>query len=190
MDLIFNADYCNTLLNTLSDYIYEHKQFVFYGKKMPPTMHSARKMAKYYIKCIQIKSAIHVVLTTPYLEKYITSLRLLDHDGYVHSKKEVDDLVEPMTLHDVYTSAFTQLESTIQTYKEKLQSIHLTKITFKKMNHLCIQVKQIIKEFHEQREKLFKSCVHALEALIEQYKLEKIINKIKELEAKKILKKI
>ena len=72
--------------------------------------------------------------------------------------------------------------------KKELQSIQLKKVTFKEINKTCVQVKQIIKEFKEKREHLFHQCVQIIEALIEQQKLEKIINKIKELEAKKIIK--
>jgi hypothetical protein len=184
MELIFNETYCNTLLKIMADHIYETQTFVFFGKKMPKTYHSAQKMAKYYIKCLQLNVAIYTIVNTPFLENYIKSLQLLDLYGYV----DFSEMTDSMNLEDVYASTLDELNGTIQKYKKELQSIQLKKVTFKEINKTCVQVKQIIKEFKEKREHLFQQCVQIIEALIEQQKLEKIINKIKELEAKKIIK--
>ena len=185
MELIFNETYCNTLLKIMADHIYDTQKFVFFGKKMPKTYHSAQKMAKYYIKCLQLNVAIHTIVNTPFLENYINSLQLLDPYGYIHDFTEMSD---SMNLEDVYASTLDELTSTIQKYKRDLQSIQMKRISFKEINKTCVQVKQIIKEFKEKREHLFQQCVQIIEALIEQQKLEKIISKIKELEAKKIIK--
>lgn len=191
MDLnsIFNEDYCNFLLNVVSDYIYEQKEFKFFDKKMPHTMHSAKKIAKYYIKCVQIKTAIHFVTTTPYLDHYVKSLQLLDQYGDVHEFDRENILGESDIL-DSYISSFTELDETIKKYNVDLRklTIGMNKLSFKGINQLCIRVKEKIKEFHTVREKLFQECLHLLETLVEQRKLEKIIQKIKELEAKQLLK--
>ena len=186
MEIIFNETYCNTLLKIIADQIYETQKFNFFGKKMPKTYHSAQKMAKYYIKCLQLNVAIYKIVNTPFLENYTKSLQLLDPYGYVQS--DFTEMSESMNLEDVYASKLDELNSTIHKYKKDLQSIQLKKISFKEINKTCVQVKQIIKEFKEKREHLFQQCVQIVEALIEQQKLEKILNKIKELEAKKILK--
>jgi hypothetical protein len=193
MDLnkIFDPTYCNFLLNVVSDYIYETKDFTFFDKQMPKTMHSAKKIAKYYIKCVQIKSAIHFITSTPYLDHYTRSLQLLDTYGAIHQDLDrASILAESDTLLESYISSFTELDHTIKTYHAEFNKmpIGLNKLSFKGINQLCIRVKEKIKEFHSVREKLFQTCLHLLEALVEQHKLEKIINKIKELEAKKLLK--
>ena len=196
MDLnkIFDATYCNFLLTVVSEYIYETKDFTFFDKKMPHTMHSAKKIAKYYIKCVQIRTAIHVVTTMPYLEHYAKSLQLLDQYGDIHNKEDFDRssiMNESDTLLESYISSFTELDKTIKQYNVEFHklSIGINQLSFKGINKLCIRVKEKIKEFHIIREKLFQQCLHLLEALVEQRKLEKIINKIKELEAKQLLEK-
>ncbi len=187
MDLnsIFNEDYCNFLLNVVSEYIYEQKEFKFFDKKMPHTMHSAKKIAKYYIKCVQIKTAIHFVTTTPYLEHYVKSLQLLDQYGDVDREN-----IDKSDILESYISTFTELDETIKKYNVELRklTVGINKLSFKGINQLCIRVKEKIKEFHTIREKLFQECLHLLETLVEQRKLEKIIQKIKELEAKQLLK--
>jgi len=187
MDLnsIFNEDYCNFLLNVVSEYIYEQKEFKFFDKKMPHTMHSAKKIAKYYIKCVQIKTAIHFVTTTPYLEHYVKSLQLLDQYGDVDREN-----IDKSDILESYISTFTELDETIKKYNVELRklTVEINKLSFKGINQLCIRVKEKIKEFHTIREKLFQECLHLLETLVEQRKLEKIIQKIKELEAKQLLK--
>jgi len=188
MELIFNEKYCNSLLNIMADHIYETQNFIFFGKKMSKTYHNAQKMAKYYIKCAQLNVAIYTIVNTPYLENYIQSLQLLDQYGYVHYNDDFNEMTEPMELVNVYASKFTELDSVIKKYKQEVQSMKLTKISFKEINLMCVRVKHSIKEFNQKREHLFNQCVQILETLIEQHKLEKIINKIKELEAKKILK--
>jgi hypothetical protein len=195
MDLnkIFDETYCNFLLTVVSEYIYETKDFTFFDKKMPQTMHSAKKIAKYYIKCVQIRTAIHFITTAPYLEHYTKSLQLLDQYGDVHNKDfdRSSILNESDTMLELYISTFTELDKTIKQYNVEFNKlpIGINKLSFKGINKLCIRLKQMIKEFHLIREKLFQQCLHLLEALVEKRKLEKIINKIKELEAKQLLEK-
>jgi|LauGreDrversion4_2_1035121.scaffolds.fasta_scaffold87209_3 hypothetical protein len=188
MDLnsIFNVDYCNFLLNVVSEHIYEQKEFKFFDKKMPHTMHSAEKIAKYYIKCVQIKTAIHFVTTTPYLEHYVKSLQLLDQYGDF----DRESILSEDPLLESYMDSFNELDKTIKKYNVELRklAVGMNKLSFKGINQLCIRVKEKIKEFHVVREKLFQECLHILETLVEQRKLEKIIHKIKELEAKQLLK--
>jgi hypothetical protein len=92
---------------------------------------------------------------------------------------------------ELYISTFTELDKTIKQYNVEFNKlpIGINKLSFKGINKLCIRLKQMIKEFHLIREKLFQQCLHLLEALVEKRKLEKIINKIKELEAKQLLEK-
>jgi hypothetical protein len=181
-------EFVNDVMNIVK---YSPVSFEVFSDDIDEMEIQAKKIAKYYIKCVQIKTAIHFVTTTPYLEHYVKSLQLLDQYGDIHQDEfDRESILSEDTLLESYISSFNELDNTIKKYNVELRklTVGINKLSFKGINQLCIRVKEKIKEFHSVREKLFQECLHILETLVEQRKLEKIIHKIKELEAKQLLK--
>jgi hypothetical protein len=187
--LFYDVTFCNALLNDMSMYIYDSKLF----EDMPETMKSARKLAKHYIKIAQLYITFHIISITPYLQECMNHLSLLDHNGIIHEHatfhRAMSFNASDEPLLEKYVRSLRTLKKLIHTWMHDMSVLSLTimdgqmikKLSFEVVETTCLQLKEEIRTFTKKKDELFKDSMHLLEALIEKRKLDKLIQKLVEL---------
>lgn len=198
MDLsrVFNVDYCNDQLDTLSSELYDTfvGQVQVNDEFFPPTKHTARKIIKKYIQLSQIFMAIKTVVDTSHLKNSLTKMRVLSPS--IHDPVFIHELSSPLDSDygddpaENYAISIKQLHDIIVFHEKKLVTIFdfifvdegIRPLTCKQVTELVDVTQQSIHTFLKERDEATKNAFHMLEVLVEKKRLEKIISRIESLE--------